>query len=136
MRVFVTVVASAALAGACAGSANARPSFTYLGCGGRYEYSVTARPAECFLDWPDLSLAKAIDLRRIRWSRWGGPVATARAAFRTKTYDPYEAVGVRALRRRRCRDGILLYTRVRVSFRHRRARTWRTPTCSDVSVDD
>lgn len=106
---------------------------TNLGCGSRGALVVTAKPRDCFLDWPNLSLAEAVGLRHITWSGWGRPTATARALVRTKVYDPWTHVRVRAFGRRRCVT-TSLYTRVRVDF-GRTTHTWRTPGCADVQDD-
>ena len=91
------------------------------------------KPTDCFLGWPNLSLAEAVGLRRIRWSSWGVPRAFATARTRTKTYDPWTYVKVRASRRRRASESDfsssrdLFYTRVRVAFPNGHVHTWRTP---------
>jgi hypothetical protein len=107
---------------------------TNIGCGYRAELVVTAKPRDCFLDWPNLPLAEAVHLRRVVWTSWGGPVATGRALVRTKVYDPWTHVRVRAFTRRACAT-TRLYTRVRVDF-GRTSSTWRMPGCADVQADD
>jgi hypothetical protein len=96
---------------------------TRLGCGHQYDLTAKAKPRDCFLGWPDLSLAESVHLRRIHWKSWGGPRETATARMRTKTYDPWTYVRLGASRRRRAsptdfstsRD--LFYTRVRLRGR-------------------
>lgn len=107
---------------------------TNIGCGYRAALVVTAKPRDCFLDWPNLSLAEAVHLRRVKWTSWGGPAATGRAVFRVKTYDPWQPVTIRAFARRACAT-TRLYTRVRVDFGHTTS-TWRTPGCADVHDDN
>lgn len=107
---------------------------TYVGCGSRDSFSVSSRPQDCFLDWPDLSLARAVHLRRIHWRSWGASTARARAVMRTKTYDPWTPVTAVAFGRRSC-GSFRVYTRVRVDF-GRTVQTWRVPGCVDIHVDD
>ncbi|MCU1500607.1 MAG: hypothetical protein JWM47_4560 [Acidimicrobiales bacterium] len=111
---------------------------TLLGCGSRQNFSVTEHPRTCFLDWPDLPLAGAINLQRIHWHSWGGSVAPGRAVWRTKTYDPWSHVTILAYRRRSCGTGAL-YTRVRVTGTDtngkRWSHSWRTMHCSDLPGD-
>jgi hypothetical protein len=131
------VAAAVALVGlALAGQASAKDP-VYLGCStaSGNGFKATIRPSTCFLDWDPkengfgLSLAEAITLRKMHWSSWGGPTASARAVFRVKTYEPYTAVRVYASRRVHCEAGAYVYTRVRVSFPNGRKHTWQTPGC-------
>ncbi len=110
-------------------TAVAHPRATLIGCGWHGAVAFSPAPRSCFLDWPNLSLAKAVTLRRIHWRYWGHREATARAVFRIKTYDPWTHVRVRASRRRRCHDAEL-YTRVRVWFPNGYVHTWRVAPCS------
>jgi hypothetical protein len=107
---------------------------TYLGCGYTSDFSFDAKPSACFLDWPNLSLAGAVSLRRIKWSSWGGRAATARAVFHSKDFEPWHRARVRASGRRIC-GGIRLYTMVRVSSGGV-VHTWRTAPCSSTTPED
>lgn len=127
-----SVVASLALTAAVVAPASASAA-TRLGCGNQHDLAAKVKPRERFLGWPDLSLAESVWPRRIKWTSWGGPRATATARMRTKTYDPWTYVRVRASRRRRASATDFsnsrgpFYTRVRISFPSGYVHTWRTP---------
>jgi hypothetical protein len=127
------VVAGALSLGAPAPS-TARATTTYLGCGSRSGWTVGARPRDCFLDWPDLPLARAVSLHHVAWNSWGDASARGRALVRTKVYDPWTHVRVRAFARRSC-GRLHVYTKVSVDFGSS-SHTWRTPGCAYVHVDD
>jgi hypothetical protein len=113
------------------GSASAATGPTVVVCGYESDFDASAHPADCFLDWPNLSLAEAVGLRKITWKGWGSPTATAHARTRVKTYDPWTYVRVRASGRQQC-DGYRLYTRIRVTFPRGYRHTWSTPGCATM----
>lgn len=107
---------------------------TFMVCGSLLAPDREQHPSRCFLDWPDLSLADAIDLHAIHWSNWGARVATARARTRVKTNEPWTYVRVRAFRRKDCPFDLQAYSRVRVSFPGGRSHVWRLVGCGDLST--
>jgi hypothetical protein len=126
MRNLLTLGFAAALLAVAPSSAPASHSEALLICGSLSGYSQSARPSSCFLDWPERPLAEA--------------VGRGRAVTRTKTYDPWTHVRVRAAGRRHCATingtRVYVYTSVRVDFGHDNVHTWRTPGCSRVGGDD
>ena len=95
------------------------------------------KPRTCFLNWTPrgpshgLPAAESITLRHLRWSRWGGPTASATGVARPRPHAPYAHVRVTAFDGHRCGTH-LLYRRVKVRFRHR-TRTWRAyPYCDPL----
>lgn len=134
LRGFRRTLTGAAVAVGVAGlPATAGASTSVLACGFAGHMRAAAHPATCFLDWPNLPLAQAVTLHNMRWSGWGGPVATGVGRTRVKVNDPWLGLTARASRRVRCaEDGQLYYSRVRVTFANANAHTWRTPTCSQL----
>ena len=104
---------------------------TEIGCGERGSLHVSIKPKDCFLGWPNLTLAAATGLRGIRWTSWGGSRASGRAYVQYKTYDKRQPVRVLAMGRRHCDSVFYLYTRVRVNFLNGFFRTYRTPGCTE-----
>jgi hypothetical protein len=133
----ILAVVAASLIPATA-DAQKRSTQTVIGCGYRGAVKAIAHPRDCFLGWPNLSLAEAVGLRHITWSTWGSGAASGRAVVRQKTYDPWTPVVVRAGGRRSCGPaGPFVYTSVRVTFSSRGVvHTWKTPTCGGIGGDD
>lgn len=115
-RIMTTaLVALAGLAVVPAGAQAKHHKETVLTCGWRSDFTIQVKPRTCFLDWPNLALARAITPSKIHWRHWGQRKATGRAVVRTKTYDPWTPARVTAFRRRRCHGTqTFFYTRVRV----------------------
>ena len=92
------------------------------------------RPKKLVLGPINGSLAEITSLQRLRWVDWGRLTATATARTRTKTYDPWTRVKVRAFRRRTCEaePRSRLYTRVRTTTEYG-SHKWKAPSCSVVT---
>lgn len=140
MRNLMALLAAAGALAAAPSSASADHSETLLICGSLDGYTQSSRPTSCFLDWPDLPLAQAVNLRRITWTAWGARRARGRAITRTKTYDPWTHVTLLASGRRHCATirgtRVYVYTRVSVTFGSRGSHAWRLPGCSRIGGDD
>jgi hypothetical protein len=110
---------------------------TYIGgpiAPGAFEVFRWERPKKLVLGPINGSLVEIMRLQRIRWAHWGRRTATATARTRTKTYDPWTRVKVRAFRRRTCEaePRFRLYTRVQTTTEYG-SRKWKTPSCSVVT---
>jgi len=130
MRRAILISAAALIAAALAGSAAQAAAPSVIACGWEGRVFVESRPTSCRLGWPNLPNASAVTMQGLRWSGWGGPVATATGRERYRTNEPWEPLTARASRRVRC-EGKLYYTRVRVTFANGNSHTWRTPTCRE-----
>lgn len=89
------------------------------------------RPTRCPTLGPTDSFSEAANLRRLRWRRWGKPVATARG-IELGWHRPFVhvRVRVRAYRLRKDCQGDRIYTRLRVQSRYGRLIV-RFHTCPD-----
>ena len=131
----LTIAATAAVLLASAAPAGAK---TYVGAPlelGQYDLVALERPKTLLLGPPGGSLAEMMLVRRVRWSSWGSPNATARGVHKTKDYDPWASVRLRAYGRRTCAAGqpgeFKLYTRVKTTA-YGHTTTWKMPSCSTM----
>jgi len=99
---------------------------TYITCSSNASPRVSARPRECFVDFPSLALSGAIDLHNIHWQTWGGRSASARALIRDG--GAWRRVDARAFARQRCGPGLYSYTEIRVGLPSG-AHTWSLEGC-------
>jgi hypothetical protein len=110
---------------------------TYLGCGWQGDEDVHSAPRNCFVDYPNLSLAAAIGLGHLTWTGWGHSSAYAHGRTNTKAYDPWTYVRVRASGHStggpyQFVSRLSVYTRLTVKWpggQH----TWRMPSCRTVA---
>ena len=130
MRRTILTLAAALTAAPLFASAAQAAAPSVIACGWEGRVIVESRPTNCRLSWPNLPNASSVTMQALRWSGWGGPVATATGRERYRTYEPWHPLTARASRRVRCEDK-LYYTRVRVTFSSGRSHTWRTPTCRE-----
>ena len=109
----LTIAATAAVLLASAAPAGAK---TYVGAPlelGQYDLVALERPKTLLLGPPGGSLAEMMLVRRVRWSSWGSPNATARGVHKTKDYDPWASV-----RRSRSRSPAITRARLRQMAPH------------------
>lgn len=80
------------------------------------------------------SLAEVIVVQGIDWSNWGQSIATGRGRHKTKTYDPWTRVEVRAFGLRTCESEppFHLYTRVETTA-YGRTTDWDVVDCMSLT---
>lgn len=130
MKRAITLVAVLAAGWPTVAMAQTDPAKIYCG-GGIYDF--LEKPRFCSTLQPDGTIADSIALHTLRWSHWGRSSTTAVGRTRTKTYDPWIKVRVRAYRRvwSDCSHAYL-YTRLRTTTKYGR-NVWKMPNyCTDV----